>query len=176
LFKFLIIGVVSAKTSFIPEQPSENGAAPADVGKIEAGRAPVPMVGKIKNVTTTGGGMFAGGKESEEGYDYGNPKYGCMLGERPMQVLGVAGDFCSPECTTSHKCPTHTAPGVTATPQCALTTSSEQEFCVLICMSTSQCASGALCHPISGVGICTFPAADATFPEQGKLLAHHKLN
>mmetsp|Transcript_7591 Transcript_7591/g.10421 ORF Transcript_7591/g.10421 Transcript_7591/m.10421 type:complete len:175 (-) Transcript_7591:301-825(-) len=159
LLKFLILGVVYAKTSFGSE-PSAHGAKP---GSKEAVDSPIPIIPKINNSTKSRGESFGGLSRGGErkGYDYGDPKYGCMVGEQPMQVLGVAGEFCSPECTTSHSCPTLIAPGVSATPQCALTTSSEQEFCVLICMSTNQCAAGAICHPISGVGICTFTSSVA---------------
>merc|ERR1711879_720157 len=65
---------------------------------------------------------------------YGNPADGCMSDEIEVQVQGVKGDFCSPECGVVKKCPTDVPDGVTAQPQCALKDSStEKKYCALIC-------------------------------------------
>ena len=50
---------------------------------------------------------------------YGNPANGCESDETAVQVTGVAGSFCSPDCAKK-ACPTDVPTGVTAAPQCAL--------------------------------------------------------
>ena len=47
---------------------------------------------------------------------YGDPNDGgCEKDEQPVKINGLAGDFCSPPCSSSGACPTDVPPGVTAT-------------------------------------------------------------
>jgi len=90
---------------------------------------------------------------------YEDPKSGCQADELAVQITGVDGDFCSPKCTTT-ACPTDVPTGVTATPQCALSSaSSTDKYCALICQpgaNDDQCGTNASCKSIQGVGICTY--------------------
>ena len=90
---------------------------------------------------------------------YEDPKGGCQADELAVQITGVDGDFCSPKCTTT-ACPTDVPTGVTATPQCALSSaSSTDKYCALICQpgaNDDQCGTNASCKSIQGVGICTY--------------------
>ncbi len=90
---------------------------------------------------------------------YEDPKNGCRSDELAVQITGIDGDFCSPKCTTT-ACPTDVPTGVTATPQCALSSaSSTDKYCALICQPSgddAQCGTNASCKSIQGVGICTY--------------------
>ena len=61
---------------------------------------------------------------------YGNPADGCEADETAVQVTGLPGDFCAPDCAKA-PCPTDVPPGVTATPQCALTVNANENVSVL---------------------------------------------
>ena len=90
---------------------------------------------------------------------YEDPKpNGCRADEEAIQIAGVSGDFCTPECIGT-SCPQDVPAGVTATPTCALQDSSGNKFCALMCdpiSSDAQCGNMASCKPVSGVGICTY--------------------
>jgi len=92
---------------------------------------------------------------------YEDPKPdGCQSDELSVQVEGLAGDFCSPYCSTSKPCPTDVPDGTTASPECVLETagSSSPTNCALICTpgSNDECPQNASCKPISGIGVCTY--------------------
>jgi len=92
---------------------------------------------------------------------YEDPKpSGCQSDELSVQVEGLAGDFCSPYCSTSKPCPTDLPDGTTANPECVLETagSSQPTNCALICTPTrnDECPQNATCKPISGIGVCTY--------------------
>ncbi|GAB5368550.1 hypothetical protein AAMO2058_001329000 [Amorphochlora amoebiformis] len=89
---------------------------------------------------------------------YGDPKTGCMSDEVAVQIQGIKGDFCSPKCSFVKSCPTDVPSGVTATPQCALQSTTGDQYCALLCTSAddAQCGSNASCKPIQGLGICTY--------------------
>merc|ERR1712010_144989 len=97
---------------------------------------------------------------------YGDPADGCEADEQAVQVQGVAGRFCSPDCASA-ACPTDVPSGVTAHPQCALKTTTGDKKCALICSPSTdeaslragdaQCGT-ATCQPIQGVGLCTYGA------------------
>jgi len=95
------------------------------------------------------------------GGHYEDPKGGCSSDEEAVQIQGVDGDFCSPECTgfLVKKCPTDVPSGVTAQPQCALQDASGgPKRCALICSPTQyagECGA-ASCKSIQGLGICTY--------------------
>merc|ERR1719499_505141 len=96
---------------------------------------------------------------------YGDPKGGCESDEQAVQVEGVPGDFCTPQCSSSGACPSDVPSGASATPQCALQTTTGQKFCALICQPSvkpngqnGECGTGT-CQSISGVGICTYAAS-----------------
>jgi len=86
-------------------------------------------------------------------------KGGCQKGELNIQVQGVKGDFCTPECTNS-ACPTDVPAGVTAQPQCVLQNAADhKKYCALICHPgpvKPQCGTAASCKSIQGTGICTY--------------------
>merc|ERR1719199_957714 len=102
---------------------------------------------------------------------YGDPASGFMSDEEAVQVKGVPGDFCSPDCK-SQACPTDVPSGVTAHPQCALKTTTGDKRCALLCSPSTdeaslragdaQCGS-ATCQPIQGVGLCTYSSMDQIF-------------
>jgi len=87
-----------------------------------------------------------------------------MSDEQGVQVQGVSGDFCSPQCTGALKmtCPSDVPAGTTVKPQCALKTTSGAKYCALICQpgsNDSGCPTGATCQSIQSVGLCTFPTS-----------------
>lgn len=88
---------------------------------------------------------------------YGDPSGGCMSDEMAVQVTGIDGDFCSPQCSNG-SCPTDLPKSVTAAAQCALQTGDGSQYCALICdpnASSNQCGTGS-CKPIQGTGLCTY--------------------
>ena len=93
------------------------------------------------------------------GSHYEDPKpNGCRSDEEAIQITGVSGDFCTPECIGT-TCPTDVPPGCQATPTCALQDTSGTKFCALMCNPGSddaQCGPNASCKPIASVGICTY--------------------
>ena len=92
------------------------------------------------------------------GTHYGDPKNGCLSDEQAVQIQGVTGDFCTPPCK-SMSCPSDVPSGVTATPTCALQTTTGTKYCALLCNPSGngdECGSEASCKSISGVGICTY--------------------
>ena len=50
-------------------------------------------------------------------------------------------DFCSPKCNSSGTCPSDVPKGDTATPECALRTTTGDKYCALICQSDSDCGT-----------------------------------
>jgi hypothetical protein len=78
-------------------------------------------------------------------------------------VQGVSGAFCSPPCSASGTCPAPPA-GTTAQAECALDVNGNPNptYCALICTpgttGSGGCPGKATCQPISGVGVCTYPA------------------
>jgi hypothetical protein len=99
---------------------------------------------------------------------YGDPSKGCMSDEQAVQITGVSGDFCAPDCASA-ACPTDVPAGVTAKPQCALKAGTgTDKKCALICSPAgkideaslragdAQCGAGASCKAIQSTGICTY--------------------
>ena len=72
---------------------------------------------------------------------YGNPSTGCESDEQAVRVQGLSGDFCSPKCDSTGSCPSDVPKGDTATPECALRTTTGDKYCALICQSDSDCGS-----------------------------------
>merc|ERR1712123_227639 len=91
------------------------------------------------------------------GSHYENPANGCQAGEISLQIQGVAGTICVPECGSGGSCPTDLPSGCTANPQCALRGPTGAQYCALLCdpSQAGQCGP-ATCQPIQGVGICTY--------------------
>lgn len=94
---------------------------------------------------------------------YDDPyKRKCEKDEIAIQITGILGEICSPQCTddTPPSCPTDVPSGVTATPQCALHSSSGLQYCCLVCdpnsTKTNVCGKDASCKAISNTGICTY--------------------
>jgi hypothetical protein len=95
------------------------------------------------------------------GGHYGDPSAGpCQSDEISVQVTGVKGDFCSPNCSPTSACPTDVPDSATAKPECILEAggSSQPTNCVLVCkvIGKGQCPTKATCKPIQGIGICTY--------------------
>ena len=88
---------------------------------------------------------------------YGNPYVdNCQDGEVAVQIQDVPGAFCTSSCDP--ECPMDTPEGSTATPTCALQTTSGDRYCALICTPRheNECGSGA-CHQVNPlVGVCTY--------------------
>ena len=74
---------------------------------------------------------------------YGKPKTGCESDEEAVRVQGLSGDFCSPKCNSQGSCPSDVPKGDSATPQCALRTTTGDKYCALICQSDSDCGNWA---------------------------------
>jgi len=98
---------------------------------------------------------------------YGDPKTGCESDEMKVQVQGVSGDFCSPQCTSAGTCPKDVPSGDTAKPECKLQTTGGKQYCALICTPSPLTSNGAngecgtgTCQSIQGVGLCTYKAAE----------------
>ena len=72
---------------------------------------------------------------------YGDPKTGCESDEQAVRVQGLSGDFCSPKCSSSGSCPSDVPKGDSATPECALRTTTGDKYCALICQSDSDCGA-----------------------------------
>lgn len=81
----------------------------------------------------------------------------CQQDEQALSIQGLSGDFCSPQCDAEGNCPTDVPKGTTATPSCALRTSTGEQFCALLC-NQGGCPSGASCEDAGGAGICLYPA------------------
>lgn len=137
------------------------GKKPAGCKKAEA--APLTLTEipdlDISSMLLTGGGTT----------HYGDPEKGCESDEMAFRIDGIKGDVCVPKCTGT-TCPTDKPAGVTASPQCALQSSSGDKYCVLICSPSAealsfpvfkraadaQCGTNASCKAIQSVGICTY--------------------
>merc|ERR1719449_435880 len=91
---------------------------------------------------------------------YGDPKQGCESDEMAVRVSGLQGTFCSPKCSGMGQCPSDLPDGDSATPSCALKSSTTSDrFCALMCESDSDCGTGS-CEHISGMGLCTYAATE----------------
>jgi len=65
---------------------------------------------------------------------YGNPTGGCQADETAAQITGLTGEACIPKCSATNTCPTDLPDTqTTATPYCALQTSTGDKYCALIC-------------------------------------------
>jgi len=93
---------------------------------------------------------------------YEDPNAGdCLPDEKAIQITGLAGSFCSPNCGASTACPTDVPAGTTATPKCVLESqgSPSPTNCALICTPSALaggCPDKASCKAIQGTGICTY--------------------
>jgi len=130
------------------------GELPKDISKCDAGPGPAP--GPSPPGPSPGPGTC----------HYEDPSGGCQSDEKAVQVTGVQGSFCSPDCTSA-ACPTDVCSGVTAKPQCALQSSTgTTKNCALLCSPSTdeaslragdaQCGEKASCKAIQTVGICTY--------------------
>eukprot|EP00534_Pseudo-nitzschia_fraudulenta_P002059 CAMPEP_0201121822 /NCGR_PEP_ID=MMETSP0850-20130426/5616_1 /ASSEMBLY_ACC=CAM_ASM_000622 /TAXON_ID=183588 /ORGANISM="Pseudo-nitzschia fraudulenta, Strain WWA7" /LENGTH=136 /DNA_ID=CAMNT_0047388377 /DNA_START=75 /DNA_END=485 /DNA_ORIENTATION=- len=86
----------------------------------------------------------------------------CGSDERAVQLMGIEGVFCSPECNPD--CPSDAPDGVTATPQCALQSPSGEKYCAILCspslLEGGDCGPDMNCEDIpgsGGIGVCTYP-------------------
>ena len=85
-----------------------------------------------------------------------------------VTITGLAGDFCSPKCSTAKPCPTDVPAGTTAKGQCVLEMSGQPQpsQCALICAGADgkpnnlACPAKATCKPISTTAVCTYDSLD----------------
>ena len=98
-------------------------------------------------------------------YEDPNVAPGCAKDEVDVSITGIPGNMCSPQCDKAAKCPTDVPTGVSATPTCALKSSTGAKYCALTCSpkatavdaADSQCGPKASCKPMpQGTGLCTF--------------------
>ncbi|CAE7365083.1 unnamed protein product, partial [Symbiodinium pilosum] len=94
---------------------------------------------------------------------YGNPSSGCESDEVAVRVSGISGDFCSPKCTSQGTCPSDVPSGDTATPECALRTTTGDKYCGLICQADTDCGKGS-CQKMMGIGLCTYESSVKALP------------
>merc|ERR1712048_720518 len=91
----------------------------------------------------------------------------CQSDEAQATITGTSGAVCAPSCADG-TCPTDVPDGVTAQPQCALSTSAGDKFCALLCQSDDECDSdgGSSCaFPQAGApGVCVYPASANGIP------------
>merc|ERR1712217_907364 len=76
-------------------------------------------------------------------------------------VQGVTGSACLPKCK-KNKCPADVPAGVTAEPDCALSDTSGNKYCVLKCTKNAECdtAGGATCAIVQApLGVCLYPGS-----------------
>jgi hypothetical protein len=94
---------------------------------------------------------------SQQGcYEQPDKSQGCHDGELGIQIQGIAGNVCAPQCNAKNECPKEVPQDTTATPTCALQDNQGGKYCVLMCDSDSMCPKLASCKKISGTGICTY--------------------
>ena len=88
---------------------------------------------------------------------YGDPFDGCLSDEISVQVEGIPGKICTPECLSNGSCPTDVPTDVTAKPECVLT-SGLSSYCALVCDPDSklECGGTAECQSIQDTGLCTY--------------------
>mmetsp|Transcript_246 Transcript_246/g.552 ORF Transcript_246/g.552 Transcript_246/m.552 type:complete len:137 (-) Transcript_246:265-675(-) len=88
----------------------------------------------------------------------------CGEDEKAVQLMGIDGVFCSPQCDPD--CPTDPPDGVTAMPTCALQSPDGSKYCAILCSPSDsgrlggECGPDMDCLPIpqsGGFGICEYP-------------------
>jgi len=74
--------------------------------------------------------------------------------------------YCGPACGSYGGCPDDKPAGVTATAECATTTTAGEPYCALVCSSDSECdtAHGASCITSLGKGICLYGPSPSPTP------------
>jgi len=96
----------------------------------------------------------------------------CDADDMAVEIPGVPGVFCSPQCGMDDSCPTDVPPEVTAIPQCVLEAPTGESYCALVCIPCtagtigcddplhSECGDEMTCEAVpqsDGFGICTYP-------------------
>lgn len=98
-------------------------------------------------------------------YDYenpaDNPDLTCNPDEVLIQIQGVSGVTCVPECTNGLFCNAPTPPSMnnqTVSAQCSLESPEGSSYCALVCnpFDANGCPKGASCKSILTTGICTY--------------------
>jgi uncharacterized protein YukE len=145
-------------------KPANFGAAGTAVGKIVAILLQPTLVELDAEAI---GARFVGNELATPHYEDPNATGSCQAGEVDVQIQGIKGKMCAPQCSSSGACPTDVPAGVTAKPTCALQ-GMGGKYCALVCSPSTegkrlragdaQCGAKASCKAISGVGICTYDA------------------
>jgi len=132
----------------------------------EHGYATSITAAQICNLLELGGNAPPAPSPTPGGAHYEKPP--CQDDEAQATVTGTGGAVCAPVCESDGSCPTDLPDGVTAQPQCALSTSSGDKFCALLCQSDDECDSdgGSNCaFPQAGApGVCVYPVASNGIP------------
>lgn len=98
-------------------------------------------------------------------YDYENPQDStglkCNSDEAVIQIQGLAGVICVPECTQGLFCNAPTPPSMnneTVSAQCALESPTGASYCALVCSpyDANGCPKDASCKSILTSGLCTY--------------------
>eukprot|EP00567_Pseudictyota_dubia_P010436 CAMPEP_0197443184 /NCGR_PEP_ID=MMETSP1175-20131217/8998_1 /TAXON_ID=1003142 /ORGANISM="Triceratium dubium, Strain CCMP147" /LENGTH=140 /DNA_ID=CAMNT_0042973781 /DNA_START=17 /DNA_END=439 /DNA_ORIENTATION=+ len=115
------------------------------------------------------GALLASNASVSSAVHYEKPP--CGSDEKAVQLQGVDGVFCSPQCNPG--CPTDVPDGVSAIPQCVLQSPDGSKYCALLCRASDNdgtggggdCGSDMKCEPIphaKGIGLCLY-----SFPFHG---------
>ncbi len=112
------------------------------------------------NPSSGGNGTDSGPDPSTTGGDgcrrYGEPDPDCCVDESPIELLGIDGSVCGPDCSGGIMCPSSDF----GDPQCAFGTDPmNPTHCLILCdLGASDCPPGASCKDAgSNIGICTYP-------------------
>jgi len=94
------------------------------------------------------------------GVDYEDPfKTQCNSDEVDIQITGITGKICSPQCSDAGECPLP-GRGVEARAECVLQTTTGERYCALVCEPSSDRScfptQDLTCKSISNIGICTY--------------------
>lgn len=139
----------------------ESSTGDASTGNMaSSGDDTTTSAGSSDGDSSTGGTSTGGSDSTGEMVDPYGPCGDCPEGSTEIELPGLEGCFCGPECGPDIDCP-DPAEG-TATPECALAFEPGEPpaACVLTCDgagSDDQCPTGATCEFYGNAYVCTHP-------------------